>query len=137
MVLNIEWLNFLLLDQFFRFLPFLPSHSPAPDTGPNTRRNKRYTNNTNLIIGSQPGIPDPSLPLSYLPAGMISPGTHVGTTIEFVSRGSDGDIVLVSDAAHEIAHAWCTWIPSVNRTRVPWPCESVPVIVVLPGVTVR
>ncbi|GAQ08177.1 hypothetical protein ALT_5498 [Aspergillus lentulus] len=65
---------------------------------------------------------------------MISPGTHVGTIIEFVSVGSDGDIVAVSDPAHEIAHASWTWIPSVNRTCAPLPWESVPVIVVSPGV---
>jgi hypothetical protein len=68
---------------------------------------------------------------------MISPGTHVGTIIKLVSAGSDGDTVAVSDPAQEIAHAWWTWIPPVNMTGVPLPWESVPVIVVSPGLSVR
>lgn len=67
---------------------------------------------------------------------MISPGAHVGTTIEFVSVGSDGDSVAVSDPDHEIAQAWWIWIPAVNSTRGPLPWESVPVIV-SPRVRVR
>lgn len=40
---------------------------------------------------------------------MISwPGVHVGTLMELVSVGNSGVSVAVSDAAHVMAHPWCT-----------------------------
>ena len=74
-------------------------HEPTTDTP--IKGTPTITNN---ITGAQSVDSEPPLPRSYMPGGMVSPGTQAGTSFLDVNSGSDGDNVEVSDAAHEICH---------------------------------
>ena len=76
-----------------------------------------------------------SLPyLSYFPAGIFSPGFHVGTSMLCVKYGSDGVMVCVSDMSHVIVYGWCAIIPLVNSGKFPVIVKFAVVAVIVVGV---
>lgn len=68
---------------------------------------------------------------------MTCPGFQVGRYFPDVSGGSDGDMLDVSDSAHETCHARWTIIPSVKVIIASVPEATGAVIVVSPEVIVR
>jgi hypothetical protein len=68
---------------------------------------------------------------------MTSPGSQVARYFPEVSGGSDGDMLAVSDAAHETCHARCTIIPSVKVPIISVLDASGAVMVVSPDLNVR
>lgn len=74
---------------------------------------------------------------SYAPGGITCPGTHCERYFPDVRGGNDGDMVLVSESAHETCQARWTRSPPV---KVPVSCvrdARAAVMVASPGVIVR